>query len=136
LQQLHSFIGEWNAHGAKVKGYANVFFGWFIVLIADETVAGVSGCSTDSSVRQMKLIEQKLNINLFERQNLAFLVDDEIQLFHLNQIKSLLESGSITGETVYFNNLVQSLTELRQIWMVPLKDSWLGKRFEIPLTVS
>ena len=136
LQQLTDFIEQWNTHGAKVKGYANVFFGWFIVLMADETVEGVSGCSTDSSVRQMKLLEQKLNISLFERQNLAFLVNDKVQFYHLSQIKSLIESGTLNGDSIYFNNLVQNKSELLENWMIPLRESWLGKRFEIPSTVS
>ena len=33
---LDSFISDWKAHGQPVKGFANLFFGQFIVLIADE----------------------------------------------------------------------------------------------------
>ena len=55
-EMMEDFVSSWNSHGAKVKGYANMFFGQFILLMADETQAGVSGCSTDSSVR---LIDRK-----------------------------------------------------------------------------
>jgi len=37
-----------------VKGAAYLFFGQFIILMADERVSGISGCSTDSSVRLIK----------------------------------------------------------------------------------
>ena len=49
-EMLKNFVVGWNTHGTPVKGYANLFFGQFIVLIADETAEGVSGCSTDSSL--------------------------------------------------------------------------------------
>jgi hypothetical protein len=29
---LHSFTKEWNSHGSPVKGFANLFFGRFIIL--------------------------------------------------------------------------------------------------------
>ncbi len=44
---LESFVAKWNSHGTPVKGYANLFFGQFLVLMADESATGVSGCSTD-----------------------------------------------------------------------------------------
>jgi hypothetical protein len=74
LNMLHTFTNNWLSHGKKVKGYGNILFNQFIILIADETASAVSGCSTDSSVRLMKEIEQKITINLFDRQTLAFIV--------------------------------------------------------------
>ena len=56
---LNEFTGSWNSHGVPVKGYANLFFGQFIVLMADEKASMVSGCSTDSSVRLIKEIEKR-----------------------------------------------------------------------------
>src|SRR5215210_7938164 len=61
-EMLKSFVGNWRSHGTPVTGYANLFFGQFIVLIADETRSGVSGCSTDSSVRLIKDIGQMFNV--------------------------------------------------------------------------
>ncbi|MFX7025331.1 hypothetical protein ABTI08_20805, partial [Acinetobacter baumannii] len=46
---LIQFVSNWKSHGTPVKGYANLLFGQFIILMADETATGVSGCSTDSS---------------------------------------------------------------------------------------
>ena len=57
---LNEFTAQWKSHGTPVKGAAYLFFGQFIVLIADETATGVSGCSTDSSVRMIKDIEQTI----------------------------------------------------------------------------
>src|ERR1700712_4940093 len=64
---LEQFVSGWKSHGTTVKGYANLFFGQFIILMADESVAGVSGCSTDSSVHVIKEIERLFKVDLFDR---------------------------------------------------------------------
>ena len=56
---LKEFVAGWKSHGTPVKGSAYLFFGQFIILMADERATGVSGCSTDSSVRLIKEIENK-----------------------------------------------------------------------------
>jgi hypothetical protein len=133
---LNEFIENWNSHGAKVKGYANLFFGQFIVLMADETQAGVSGCSTDSSVRLIKNIEETFKVDMFNRQTLAFLVKDKVQLLPLSQFKHAIENDFITPETIYFNNLVVTKEELLNKWMTPIKDSWLARKITAKQTVQ
>lgn len=125
---LQEFAAGWKSHGDDVKGYANLFFGQFIIIMADETATGVSGCSTDSSVRLIKNIEQKFNVQLFERQNLAFIIKDKIQLLPLSQLKYAMDNGFINGDTLYFDNSVLTKKDLIARWIVPLKNSWLQKR--------
>ena len=133
---LQAFADSWTSHGDKVKGSAQLFFGQFIVLMADETASGVSGCSTDSSVRLIKTIEEKTGANLFDRQNMAFVVKDKIQLLPLSQMQYSIENGFVNGGTLYFNNLVATKSELENNWIVPVKDSWLGKKYSFGKTVS
>ena len=128
---LNDFVAGWNSHGAPVKGFANLFFGQFIVLMADETATGVSGCSTDSSVHLVKSIGQKFNVQLFDRQTLAFVVKDKIQLLPLNQLDYAVENNFINAQTLYFNNTVLSKKEMTGKWIIPVKDSWLAKRLRL-----
>jgi len=125
---LNSFVDQWKAHGAKVKGFATMFFGQFIILMADETATGVSGCSTDSSVRLIKEIEKNHNVQLFDRLSTALIIKDKIQLLPLSQLQYAVDNGFINGETVYFNNLADTKESLENNWLIPLKDSWLAKR--------
>ncbi|MEO7984008.1 MAG: hypothetical protein ABI688_07995 [Bacteroidota bacterium] len=130
---LKEFAGQWKSHGTPVKGEAHLFFGRFIILLADETATGVSGCSTDSSVRLIKDIEQRFTVNMFDRTTLAFIVKDKIELLPLSQLQYAAENGFITAGTLYFNNLVQTKEELETKWIVPVKDSWLEKRVTIKI---
>lgn len=125
---LNEFLERWNTHGTPVKGYANMLFGQFIILMADETAAGVSGCSTDSSVKLIKQIEETFKVDMFNRQNLAFVVKDTIQTIPLAQLNYALENNFITPDTIYFNNVVLDKASFLAKWMLPVKDSWLASR--------
>lgn len=130
---LNEFVAKWNAHGSPVKGFATIFFGQFVILMADETETGVSGCSTDSSVRVIKELEQLFKISLFDRQLLAFVEKDKIELLPLSQMQYAAEKGFIKPDTLYFNNIVQTKQELEQNWIIPVNQSWLAKRVNFPL---
>lgn len=128
---LKEFTVKWQSHGTPVKGAAYLFFGQFIILMADETATGVSGCSTDSSVRLIKDIEQRFSVNMFDRTTLAFVIKDKIQLLPLSQVIYAFDNGFLNGDTLYFNNLVQTKEELENNWIIPIKQSWLRKRFDL-----
>jgi hypothetical protein len=133
---IGQFTAEWKSHGADVEAYGNLFFGQFVVLIADETKAGVSGCSTDSSVRFMKSLGEKYSVDFFNRTNLAFVVKEKIQVLPMNQLSYAAQNNFITGDTLYFNNLVQTKKELEESWMIPVKDSWLAKKLSVSPTTT
>ncbi len=125
---FNEFTQNWNSHGAPVKGYANLFFGRFIVLMADESATGVSGCSTDSSVRLIKAIQEKYNTDMFDRQSLAFIVKDKIEVIPLSQFNYAIDNNFINENTLYFNNTVLTKKQLIENWIIPVKDSWLNRQ--------
>ena len=125
---LNDFTAKWLSHGEPVKGAGYLFFGQFIILMADEKATGVSGCSTDSSVRLIKDIEQRFGVNMFDRVTLAFAVKDKVQLLPLSQLQYAFDNRFIDSHTLYFNNLVQTKAELENNWLIPIKDSWLSKK--------
>jgi len=130
-KRLETFCQQWHAHGAPVQAYSNLFFGQFVVLMADETSTQVSGCSTDSSVNFIKNLGAEFGVDFFDRASLAFFIKDKIQLLPLNQLSYAFENGFINGDTLYFNNLVLNKEQLEQDWIIPVKDSWLAKKLKL-----
>jgi len=128
---LNDFTSKWLSHGVPVKGAGYLFFGQFIILMADEKATGVSGCSTDSSVRLIKDIEQRFGVNMFDRTTLAFVAKDKIQLLPLSQLQYAFNNGFINSHTLYFNNVVQTKKEFEDNWIIPIKDSWLSKKIVV-----
>jgi len=128
---ISDFTDVWKSHGADVKAYGNLYFGQFIVLMADESRAGVSGCSTDSSVRFVKELENKFGVDFFNRTALAFFIKEKVQLLPLHQLQYAYENGFINENTLYFNNLLETKKELENNWIVSVKNSWLRGRLKI-----
>ncbi len=128
---LNHFVENWKSHGTPVKGFGTMFFGQFIVLMADEQATGVSGCSTDSSVRLIKEIEELYKVSMFDRQNLAFIRKERIELLPLSQLQYAVDNKFLDSDTLYINNLVQTKEELEQNWIIPVKESWLAKRIKL-----
>ncbi|HSC52538.1 MAG TPA: hypothetical protein VLC98_02900 [Phnomibacter sp.] len=127
---LEDFVANWQSHGAGVKGYANLFFGQFIIIMADETDTTVGGCSTDSSMRMIKEIEKLFGVNMFDRLSMAFLVKEKVEMLPLAHLQYAIEKEFITPETIYFNNLVQTKKDWLEKWMVEAKNSWLASRYK------
>ncbi len=126
---LQQFVTDWKSHGTPVKGYANIFFGRFIILMADENATGVSGCSTDSSVRLIKEIEKKYSVSLFDRQMLTFYIKDKVEVLPLSQLNYGLENKFITPETLYFDNTVLTKEAIENRWITAAGNTWLSQKF-------
>jgi len=135
-KMLNDFTVQWKSHGTPVKGAGYLFFGQFIILMADEKATGISGCSTDSSVRLIKDIEEKFAANMFDRITLAFVVKDKVQLLPMSQLQYAVDNGFISGDTLYFNNLVQTKMEIEKEWIIPIKNSWLTRKVSFENSVS
>jgi hypothetical protein len=135
-EMLGEFVKVWHSHGEPVKGYGNLFFGQFVVLMADETSGSVSGCSTDSSVHIIKEIERRFEVRLFDRVLLAFFVKDKVQLLPMSQLPYALENNLMTPDTLYFDNTIRNKAELESRWLIPIKDSWLAKKIKSRLVVG
>ena len=128
---LNDFISNWTSHSQNVKVFAKLFFDQFIVIMADETTSSVGGCSIDSAFRVIKEIEKKASVALFDRQTLALVIKDKIQLLPLSEFQHAAETKFIDADTLYFNNTVLTQKELLDDWIVPIKKSWLNKKIQL-----
>jgi hypothetical protein len=128
-QALNDFTGQWQAHGHQLAATSEIRYNRFIILLVDEEQAGATGCSIDKSVSLMKQFEQKFNINLFDRFNIAFRKNEDILACNRENFEDLIQSGDINGGTIVFNNLVQTKKELDCQWEIPLENSWHARVF-------
>jgi hypothetical protein len=127
--ELDEFAVKWTAHNHQLKAKAEIRYNRFLILIVDESQAGASGCSIDTSVRFIKQIEAEHHINLLDRFNLAYREGSEVLSARRNDFEELIKNGKINTETIVFNNLVQTLEELQTKWEVPFKESWHSQLF-------
>ena len=121
------FILDWAAHGASLKASFDILHNLFIVIAVDEKQAMASGCSIDKSVRFMKELEQKMNLNLFDRMQVAYRSQSEIKICKLSDFEKLASDKIVDGSTTVFNNMVSSKSAFELEWEVPLKQSWQSR---------
>jgi hypothetical protein len=128
---LQPFIKQWKSHGARVKGYAHILCNRFILLMADESETMVSGCSTDGAIHIIKEIEHKFQLQLFNRLNLAFLVNENLIQLPVAEVPQAIRDGRLQPLTPYFNNTVLTKQEFENNWLIPLESSWLKSKIQL-----
>jgi len=123
---VQKFAQDWTAHGIPLKAAACVRYHAFIILIVDESIQKASGCSIDSSVRCLKEIEHKYGINLFNRLLIAYkeVSTNKVAIISNNYFKQLLLANTLTASNIVFNNMIQTMHDLRYNWEVPIAQSW------------
>jgi hypothetical protein len=123
-EKLNAFTAQWQAHGHQLKAKAEILHNYFIVITVDETASNVTGCSIDASVRVLKEIEAQYNLDLFNRFNMAYLMDNKVFSLNKEDFETLVSIKKITPDTIVFNNMVQTLEEFETKWQVPFAQSW------------
>ena len=129
-ERVHSFCEQWAAHGTALLSSFEIFFDQFIVLAVDESQHLPSGCSIDSSVSLIRELQSQIGIDLLDRSNIAIRQNDKTKIFRLSAIKPAVENGEIHPEDLVYNNLVPNISELRDNWLIPARDSWMKRFFE------
>lgn len=120
----NKFIANWAAHGADLKASFDILHNLFIVIAVDEQQAMASGCSIDKLVQFIKSIEQKFQLNLFDRMLVAYRNRNEIKICSISEFEKLAAQKLINENTIVFNNMVSSKSAFDKEWEGPLKSSW------------
>jgi hypothetical protein len=119
-QACEQFIPAWKAHGTNLQADYRILFDRFVCLFVDESGQDATGCSIDSSVHFIQQLEKALGKSLMQRtQVIYFNEDSELQELEMNQM-----SGTVKADTLVFNNLINSLGDMKKGWLVAAKDSW------------
>lgn len=130
IDKCKEFLSQWAAHGSDLESSAKVFHNRFLIICVDENKAMASGCSIDSSVHFVQSLGNSMNIDFFKRTDVAFLIEDNILIESLENIKNNLTSNKITADSLTFNNLLQHKSDLPEKWIIPCKNSWLNRYFK------
>ena len=128
---LKEFATQWTAHQMPLKASTEIRFNRFIIFYVYENENSISGCGIDKSVQLIKKIEQELNVNFFNRTQIAYQTKNEIKTFLMHDAQKLFDEKAIAADTIIFNNLVANKAELENEWQHRLDQSWLWKRINL-----
>lgn len=123
LEKGRKFISEWSSHGTKLAADFEILHNHFLVFFVDELTASASGCSIDSSVGLMREIDTKFKLGLFDRMQIAFYRNNEIEFHHFHDLKDLQRNGKINDNDLVFNPLVGNKQEFENGFLLPFSQS-------------
>ncbi len=122
------YADQWAAHGKDLEAVAELRYNRFLIFMVDETSNSAGGCSIDNSTQFIAEMGKQLQVDFFNRLLFAYKdADGEIHTIHQSKIKELSSTGIIKHETIVYNNMVQTIEDLKTKWEVPLRDSFYSR---------
>ncbi|NRB62721.1 MAG: hypothetical protein HRU40_06800 [Saprospiraceae bacterium] len=124
-QHIQSFVRQWVSHNQALRAAGDLLLNRFVVLIVDESQAGASGCSIDSSVHFLKNLQANYGLDFFDR--MYFTYEDQHGDMHTVSSADFAvayRNGHINDRTYVFDTLVKTKQEFDQHFRKPLSESW------------
>ncbi len=123
-KDLENFLSNWTSHNQNLETGFELRYDRFIIIAVNQELNSASGCSIDESVRFIKKLENKYEVDLLDKMNVIYKQDKHLYHKKLNEFISMYKNNSVSLNTVVFNNLVNTVGEYKVKWEVPAKESW------------
>ncbi len=121
-QKLLEFTNTWSAHQVPLHSSFSIVESLFIIIVVNEAISKVSGCSIDSSVAIIKKKKKELNVDLFDRTKIIVDIEGRVEVLSIKDFKSILRP-----DLLVFNNLIISKGDLEFKFKIPVSQSWHSK---------
>ena len=131
--ELNAFCNRWEAHGQPLQSNFEIRHHRFVLLFVNEDAHAASGCSIDGSVRVMKALQQQLNIDFFDRTQVAFLLNRKIETIGISKLRNAFADGKLSPQTITFNTLGATKSEIDKNWQLAAEKTWLAKYLPRPV---
>lgn len=124
-KKLADFGQKWVSHSDQLRAACFVAEGTFIILAVDNKVLTASGCSIDSAMRFIQQLQKDFGIELLDRNNFVFINGGENEIVHKSGLRQKAENGIIDEDTLFFDPLIQTYSQLEAEFSKPMKSFWM-----------
>ncbi len=121
---LQTFLKGWSAHGAALFAGYEIQASRIVIVAVDETKASASGCSIDKLVHLFQDLGKQLNVDFFDRMQVAYEHEQQIQFTPLNNFWAMRKANIVNDDTVVFDSTVRNLNEWKLGWKKKFSNSW------------
>ena len=130
--KAQAFLEQWTTHGRPLQCSATLFYDQFLVLAVEESYQRVTDCAVDTSVYFVRELESLCAIDLLQRTQIAFRIGAHNIIVPINQLQEQIQTGTISGGTLTFDNTITTKGALANEWLVRAEDTWLKRYFTKP----
>lgn len=124
-EQIQGFAQAWVSHNRALKAHGDLLFNRFLVLMVDESQAGASGCSIDSSVAFVKSFQATYGVDFFDRMRFSYRDEKgQVQTISSQEFAQAYQEGVINDQTKVFDTLVKDKAQFESTFEKPLSESW------------
>jgi hypothetical protein len=128
-QDIKQFVDNWEAHGTGLVSSFLIKYNRFIIFAVNQEIQVATGCSIDKSVQFIQSLEQRYGVDLLDKMNVTFKNGEFIAHKTLLEFKKMAKEKAVSGSTIVFNNLVNTIEEFNDSWEVYAEDSWHSRFF-------
>ncbi|HKX85722.1 MAG TPA: hypothetical protein VJL37_03555 [Flavobacterium sp.] len=128
-QAIQEFVSNWSAHGTSLEASYLIKYNRFIIFAVNQEVQAATGCSIDSSVQFIQNLESKYQVDLLDKMNVTFKNGEFIAHKTLLEFKKMAKDKAVSGSTIVFNNLINTIQEFNESWEIPAEESWHSRFF-------
>ena len=123
-KKLNEFTANWSSHGNSLAATGVILHDRFIILTVDERLHGASGCSIDKAMRFIQEIGSEFEVDFFNRYLFSFQKNGLVHTVDKDTFSRLYADGTISDETMVFDTLINSQSQLENQFIRPLGTSW------------
>jgi len=122
--KLSSFVAAWATHGTPLHAAFTIKNNCSVVVAVDENIKEASGCSISSLTALFESFGTEFQLSFFDRFSIGHISNSSVVLSSVNEFKELIKVGTVTEDTLVYNNLIALKQDLDSNWEIPLKQSW------------
>lgn len=124
-----AFVEQWTRHGENVRGSFIIKYEQFLIIAVDQDFVEVSGCSIDASVKLVQEIQSIFHLDMLNKLAVAYKNEEDLEIVPMLDFGNLAKANKVTGDTIVFNNMIDTKQGIETQWEVAAKDSWHARFF-------
>ena len=109
--RFKEFFTDWKSHGQLIEGYFKVINDYILVIGAGVNNGDMCGRAVDAQIRFVKELDQHLDLDLLNRNKIAFNVNNKLNHFEFKEIQSLIKEKKISHRTLWCNTFLNNNQE-------------------------
>jgi hypothetical protein len=137
FDELDGFLEEWKAHGEPLSAARDLRYGQFLLVAADESTAGASGCSIDALTGVLRRVEGRLGVELASNAPVFYRDEQGVRRVTRARFAKMAGTGEVTPAVTVFDNTIARVADVREgRWERPARESWHARAFFAPVPAT
>ena len=124
LMKIEDFLTSWKVYENPLQSNVCIEYEQFIIICIDENIEPASGCSLDALNNFIRKIEQKYQLELFDRMKAVFLENNTLKTLKLRDFRAALKNKELRSDILVFDFSSNNEEEFSKRFLLPLKESW------------